>query len=250
MEIFQYKVASKVVVLSEEMKRNLINKNVPSEKIVLIPNWADPDKVIPLPKRNSFRLEHGLDDQFVVLFAGNHGFNAALPVVIDAANLLTSDPDILFLFVGEGNVKSDIVAKSKNAGLDNVRFLPTQPEENLSQVLASADIGLVPLRKTLGDLSVPSKVYTLMAAARPILAAVPENSGIVSLLEEAGCGIFIPAEDPEALAEALINARSIKQKLEKMGNSGRVYLEKNYARHAQTERYIRLLHGFVPNKVD
>jgi len=241
MERQQYRIAKRIIVLSHEMKENLVNKGVPEGKIAVIPNWADTELVKPMPKNNRFRMDQGLNDDFVVLFAGNHGFIAALESVIDAAKLLISHRDIRFLFVGEGNVKADLISKVQYENLYNVRFLSTQPEDMLSEMLAAADIGLVPLRGSLGDLNVPSKVYTLMAAARPILAAVPENSEVKNLLLRANCGIWIPPEDPQALAESILDIHSRYAEIEFLGRNGRDYLENKLSRNHQTAQYHKLL---------
>ena len=241
MERIQYRIAHRIVVLSQAMKENLKKKNIPDEKIVIIPNWADLDFVRPLPKNNNFRESAGLRDHFVVLFAGNHGYNAALECVLDAAELLRAHFGILFLFVGEGNVKQGLMQSAEERHLENVRFLSTQPEHLLPEMLASADLGLVTLRRTLGELNVPSKVYSLMAAARPILAAVPENSEITTLLREAKCGTWAPPEDARALADAVLDIFERYPEIQSSGKNGRTYLEENITRFKQTNEYRRIL---------
>ena len=241
MERIQYKIAHRIIVLSQAMKENLEKKGVPGEKIVIIPNWADLDFIKPLPRNNRFCENQGLEDRFVVLFAGNHGFNAALESVISTAVLLRSHANIVFLFVGEGNVKHSLISEVESLQLKNVRFLSTQPEDMLPEMLASADIGLVTLRRTLGALNVPSKVYSLMAAGRPILAAVPENSEIKTLLRDANCGIWVQPENPRALADALLNIVNRSTQIDALGQNGRTYLENNIARYTQTNAYRRIL---------
>ena len=108
------------------------------------------------------------------MFAGNLGFIAMLDKVLDAAKLLEGDPHIQFLIVGEGNAKADLVSRAGELGLKNVRFLPTQPKDVLPQMLGAADLSLVTLNKRLGQLNVPSKTYSIMASARPVLASVPK----------------------------------------------------------------------------
>ena len=196
LEKFQYYIAVKVVVLSDGMKKNLLNKGVHKNKIEVIPNWADPESVVPLPKVNAFYREQKLQGKFVVLFAGNHGYIAALESIIEAADLLKEHDKILFLLVGEGSVKHkliDLVAKKE---LSNVRFLSTLPQNSWLEMLAAVDLGLVTLRKELAELNVPSKVYTFMSAACPILASVPEASEVKHIIQEANCGFVSPPEDP------------------------------------------------------
>lgn len=240
-ERLQYRLAKKVIVLSAGMRQNLLRKGVPGEKVAVIGNWADADAVRPVSTGRGFREEHALDDRFVVLFAGNHGYVSALESVVAAAGLLADRPEILFLFVGEGNAKSGLVARATQEGLANVRFLSTQPDEVLPEMLAAANLGLVTLRKTLGELNVPSKTYTLMAAARPILAAVPGDSEIAGLVDRARCGIRVPPEDPEALAQAILKASAEREALAELGLNGRQYLEAHISRQGQTALYAEVL---------
>jgi len=241
MERIQYKIAHRVIVLSKAMKDNLRNKNVPYEKIVIIPNWADLDFIRPGPKNIAFRKSIGLEGQFIVLFAGNHGYNAALECVLETAELLHAHSEILFLFVGEGNVKVTLMHTVVEKNLENVQFLSTQPEDRFLEILALANIGLVTLRRSLGELNVPSKVYSLMAAERPILAAVPENSEITTLLLEANCGIWVPPEDALGLADALLDILDKYPEFEALGKNGRIYLNENITRLKQTNEYRRVL---------
>ena len=241
LERIQYAVAKKVVVLSLGMKENLLLKGVQEEKIGVINNWADTDEVIPLPKENPFSLEHGLRDLFVVLFAGNHGYIGALECIIETADLLIDHPEILFLLAGEGSVKGDLINLAKSKDINNVRFLPTQPKEKWLEMLAAADLGLVTLRKDLADLNVPSKVYTLMSAGRPILASVPEGSEIVRLVQDANCGFISPPEDPVRLSQKILECRRDNHLLEKLGQNGREYLLKYLNRSKQTKLYFSLL---------
>ena len=241
LERVQYAVAKKVVVLSQGMKENLLAKGVREEKVKVIPNWADPDEVIPLPKENSFFKEQGLMDHFVVLFAGNHGYNAALEYIIQAAELLIDYPDILLLFVGEGSVKEDLLTLAENKKLRNTRFLSTLEKSQWLEMLAAADLGLISLRKELADLNVPSKVYTLMAASRPILASVPERSEIAHLIQQAQCGYITPPEDPAALVEKILDCRRERDNLDKLGKNGRDYLLKYLNREIRTDQYYNLL---------
>ncbi|MBI4470570.1 MAG: glycosyltransferase family 4 protein [Acidobacteria bacterium] len=236
-----YRASCRVTVLSEGMKQNLMNKGVPEEKIAIIPNWANLDGIRPGPKHNGFREAHQLDGQFVVTFAGNIGYIAVLDKVLEAARLLREDPRIVFLIVGEGNAKRDLVEKAKALGLQNVRFLPTQPKEVFSEMLNATDAGLVTLNRSLGQLNVPSKTYSIMASGQPVLAAVPEDSEITRLIHEARCGVWVPPEDPRALASAIQRLVGQPEERRQFGLSGRSHIEKHYARSIITRRIRALL---------
>jgi colanic acid biosynthesis glycosyl transferase WcaI len=241
LEKFQYRIARKIIVLSAGMQANLISKGVTPDKIEIIANWADTDYVKPLPKENQFLHDHTLEGNFVVLFAGNHGYNAALDKVIEAADLLKDHTDILFLLAGEGSVKNDLIQMAEDRGLNNVRFLSTQPEKEWLEMLAAADLALVSLKSGLADLNVPSKVYTLMAAARPILASVPEDSEVASLVRMANSGIICKPENPAVLASIILEAKNNPDLLEEYGKNGRKYLLETFNRSHQTRKYLAVL---------
>jgi colanic acid biosynthesis glycosyl transferase WcaI len=241
LEKFIYRVSSRVTVLSEGMKENLMRKGVPAEKTVVIPNWSDVETIRPVERDNSFRAAHGLNGEFVVMFAGNLGFIAMLDKVLEAAKLLEDDPHIQFLIVGEGNAKPGLVNRAGELGLKNVRFLPTQPKEVLPEMLGAADLSLVTLNRRLGQLNVPSKTYSIMASARPVLASVPENSEIARLVKVAGCGEGVPPEDAQALAQAIRRLSSQQEKLLVYGANGRRYVEECLTRRRLTAQYHNLI---------
>jgi colanic acid biosynthesis glycosyl transferase WcaI len=249
LEKFIYRVAARVTVLSEGMKKNLMRKGVPPEKIVVIPNWANVEAIKPVAHENSFRIAQGLAGQFVVMFAGNLGFIAMLDKVVEAAKLLESDRNIQFLIVGEGNAKPKLVSQAKELGLKNIKFLPTQPKEGLSEVLGAADVSLVTLNRQLGELNVPSKTYSIMASGRPVLASVPRDSEIARLVNIADCGQWAPPEDAHSLARAIQRMSHEPERLAQYGINGRRYVEQRHSRSGVTGEYHRLLHQIVGSKV-
>ena len=241
LEKIQYQIARKIIVLSPGMKKNLVEKGVIPEKIEIIANWADIEAVHPLEKDNPFYRDQGWEDYFVVLFSGNHGYIAALDNIIDTALLLKGYPKILFVLAGEGSVKKDLLIRAKEEGLENIRFLSTQPPREWLEMLAAADLGLVTLRKELAGLNVPSKVYTLMAAELPILASVPEESEVASLVQRAHAGIVVAPESPAELSNAILEYHDKEELLKEFGRNGRRYLVDKYNRKIQTNQYLKVL---------
>ncbi len=250
LEKFIYRVSARVTVLSEGMKENLLRKGVPAEKVVVIPNWANLEAIRPVEKENSFRAAHGLNGLFVVMFAGNLGFIAMLDNVIEAARLLEDEPHIQFLIVGEGNAKPGLVSRAGELGLKNVRFLPTQPQNVLPEMLGAADLSLVTLNRRLGQLNVPSKIYSIMASARPALASVPEDSEIARLVKVADCGLGAPPEDPRSLAEAIRSLSRQPEQLQRFGVNGRRYVRERFDRRNLTAQYHELLSQVVKSTTE
>ena len=236
-----YRASNRITVVSEGMRQNVLAKGVAAGRVEVIPNWVDTERVRPVEGTNPFRDELALGESFVVLFAGNVGYAAGLDSVLAAAGLLQSERRICFLIVGEGSAKADLLRAAEREGLTNVRFLPTQPSGLLSNVLGAGDVGLVPLRQGMGTLSVPSKAYAIMAAGRPILAAVPPDSEVRHLVEEAKCGVCVPAEDPRALAQAVLTMAGEPDMLREYGRNARSYVVSRYSRPIMTSRYRKLL---------
>lgn len=240
MERFVYRKAAAVSVISEGFRRNLLAKGVPDAKISVIPNFVDVERVRPLPRDNDFSREHGLGDRFVVLFAGNVGLSQGLETVLDAAALLSDAPRVLFLIIGNGTSKPGLVLKAQEMGLDNVLFLPFQPFERMPEQYAAADACLVPLRKGLTEDSVPSKLWTIMAASRPVLAGVDSGSDTHDVIQAAGSGLCVPPEDPGALAEAVRLLMADPKRAREMGQRGRIYVEANYSHTHVAQLYEAL----------
>jgi colanic acid biosynthesis glycosyl transferase WcaI len=241
LERFTYDAARRVTVLSEGMRENLLRKGIPPEKVAVLPNWVDLEAVRPVEKDNVFRDDLGLAGRFVVLFAGNLGFAASLETVLGAAEILRGERDIVFLIVGEGSVKDSLRRRADERNLGNVRFVTTQPPERISDVFGAADVSLVTLRSTMGALSVPSKAMAIMASGRPILAAVPADSEVRHVVDEAQCGRWVSPEDPAALAKEILAMRRSEQRLQSLGRNGRTYAEAHYGRTEIVNRYHRLL---------
>lgn len=231
--------AARIVALGDTMASRLVEgKGADRSKISIIHNWADTSAIVPSDKVNAFSREHGLDSKFVVLHAGNIGLGQNLDVVIDAAALLASRPDIVIQFIGDGNRRAALEETVKARGLTNVRFLPFQPRELLRWTYASSDVCLVSLKPGLAGYIVPSKLYPILAAGRPYIAAVESLTEIAALTERHQCGVLSPPSDGAALAAAILQLAGQPQQRAAMGQRARVAAElfsrdKQVAAHAQ-----------------
>ncbi len=241
LERFLYRQAFHISMLSEGFRRNLLGKAVPSEKLSIIPVWADPDSVRPLPKENGFRVRYGLEGRFVVLYAGNIGHTSSLEEVLAAAELLREEPDIRFVIVGEGVKKSSLQEQTRNKGLQNILFLPFQPRRQFAEMLAAADVSLVTLNQSSSRSSLPSKTFNIMASARPILAVTPPDSEIAQLVQDAKCGFNTPPEQPELLTEAILKLKRQAGRRIDMGRNGRAQLETKFSRARCVDMYEQML---------
>jgi colanic acid biosynthesis glycosyl transferase WcaI len=240
-EKFLYRNSELISVISKNFRQVLIKKGVRNSKIETIPVWADPDEVRPMQKQNAFRRKHGLSDKFVVMYAGNIGVTSCLEDVLHAAKILQKQKDIQFVIVGEGVRKKSLEAEMHTKQLTNILFLPYQPREIFSEMLAAADLSLVTLNASAASSSLPSKIFNVMASARPILAVTPPGSEIMQIVEEAGCGWNIPPQSPETLAVTIFKLTDCESELNQMGRNGRVCLEQNYSRKICVDAYEKML---------
>jgi glycosyltransferase involved in cell wall biosynthesis len=241
MERWIYARAEGIVVISEGFRHNLLGKGVAPEKVHIVPNWADPDEIVPGPADNAFRRETGTHNgELLVLYSGGLTHNADMQPVLDAAAQLRGLP-IRFAIVGDGVQKRALVEKAASAGLENVKFYPFQPIERYGEVLAAADVTLVTLNSAATLASVPSKIYKQMAAARPIVAITNPGNELSRLVTDAQCGVTVPPGDAERLAHVLRDALHRRAAFAEMGQRGRAYLERNCSRKTCVARIEAVL---------
>lgn len=239
----QFSSAVRIVSLGRDMDRRLEALGVHKQKIRTVANWADGTVIRPLSHRSPMRDAWGFGNSFVVMHSGNVGLSQSLETVIDAADLLRTQLDILIAIVGDGAAKAQLQADVTRRGLGNVRFLDFQPKASLSESLAAADVHLVSLKRGLAGFIVPSKVYGVMAAGRPFIAAVESDSEPALIVEEFGCGLRAEPDDSKALAEGILRMRDSSH--EEMGSRGRQAFEQRFDRRIATTSYRMLLEEVV-----
>ncbi len=247
LERWVYGLADTIVVISDGFARNLRAKGVPQGKLAVLPNWVDTDVLTPGPKDNPVSRRLGLDGKFVVMYSGTISIssNGALERALEAAALLAGDREVVFAVVGEGLKKGSLVAKAADMGLTNAVFLPFVPYAELAALLASSDVLLVPLDRDKSDLSVPSKLYTCMAAGRPILGLASPDSEVARLLHENGCGLAAPPDDPAAIAAAVRALKASPERRQALGGRARDYVVRRFGRDAVLRSYDALLRSVV-----
>ena len=230
--------ADSVVAPSEGLKRVLLQRELPADRVAVLPIWIDTDEVTPLPRLNPWRAEQGIGTEtLVVLYAGTIGLVSGAQYVVDVARRL-QDRDVLFLFVGEGAARDEIAQRASELGLANIRLLSFQPRERLAEVQAAADISLVTLLPGHGKTSLPSKVLGYMAAARPVVAGVEEDSDTAVWIRAGECGLVVPPQDVEALAEGICRLVDNPVLRDRMGSNGRQYVVEHFSKAAALARYL------------
>ncbi|HEX2925140.1 MAG TPA: glycosyltransferase family 4 protein, partial [Ruminiclostridium sp.] len=227
-----YKSCSKLVVLDEDMQRNIISKGVCQEDVLIIPNWIDDQAVREVSRdRNSFFVKYSLSpDLFYVVHAGNLGLAQNMDIVLEAARQLTCEKGIRFLMIGDGSCRSRVVAKAKAMALSNMSFYPFEPQERVSEVYSAGNAYIVSLKRGVIGTAVPSKTNSIMACSRPVLACVDEGSGFYNMINDNGLGIAVGPEDVQGLADAILKLYKCSLTAGEMGEKSRKYIECNLSR--------------------
>ena len=245
LERFVYRKASSVTVIASRMRERLLEKGVSNDKVHVIPNFVDVSDLVPLPKDNDFSRKHNLYGKFVVSYAGNMGPAQGLEHFIDAAKILREEAGICFLMMGDGILREFLRQRIERYNLGNFVFLPYQQYSLMGQAYAASDLCLVPQAIETGFEAVPSKVYRIMACARPVLAVTDQNSDLTRLVSEASCGAFVLPGSVEFLAEMIMRAYQNQQEWQKMGISGREHVVRHYARETVTNQYHELIENIL-----
>ncbi len=236
-----YRSADRVAVLSRDMRQRMIDWGLPSEKIVPLANWVDTRQVRPIKVNNAFRARHQLDGDFVVMYSGNLGLCQRLEDVIAAAGHLRDRRDIRFLFVGEGALKKQLVARVVELGLGNVRFLPYEPKATLAESLSAADLHLVPLDPRVASCLMPSKLYGALASGTPIVTVAPNDCELADLTRRHRVGVVVPPGEPEKLAAAIASLAELPEDCRQMGRRARRLAESDYDRSTGVSQFRAML---------
>jgi colanic acid biosynthesis glycosyl transferase WcaI len=240
LERFCLRQSAVIHIISDAFRPGLRALGVPDEKMALVYNWVDTGLIKSLPKDNAFSREYHLTDRFVILYAGNIGLSQGLEYVLTAAEHLVDHPDFLFVFVGDGGGREKLVDQAEKSYLSNVLFLPFQPRQRLSEILASADVALITLKRGMGAGSLPSKTLSGLASGRPLVVSVDEGSDTWNLVKQAEAGLCVPPEDPSALAQAILSLAQNPELCQCMGKNGRAWAEKYHSPQAAAEKFEQL----------
>ena len=214
--------ADAIVALGECMRARLVTeKGADPQRVRVIHNWADCDAILPGDKDNAFSREHGLADRFVVMHSGNIGMSQNLDALVGAAELLRANDRIVFAIVGDGARRLELERQVAAKELTNVRFVPYQPKARLQDSFAAADVFVVSLKGGIEGYIVPSKVYGILAAGRPFIAATDPACEAASIARDHRCGVVAPPGDPIALAERITALHESPDSLRLMGENAR-----------------------------
>jgi colanic acid biosynthesis glycosyl transferase WcaI len=233
-----YVSADRVVALGRDMARLVEDKSKELASVSVIPNWGDVDVISPASKmENALLQELELTDKFVVHYSGNHGRTHDLLSLIEAAELLKEDSDIHFLFIGEGSGKAEVVERAGELELENVTFCTFVDRAELNTSLNAADVSVLAFKKGMAGISVPSRLYNLMAAGKPILAVVDDDSEVADVIRDAKLGVVVSPESPRKLAEQIISLKNDGDLRVKMAKNSRNEAVSKYSFDVNKQQY-------------
>lgn len=241
-EDFTYRNAGKIIVISEDFKKNIMAKGVPEEKIVVIYNWVDEEAVVDVPREeNKLFTKYGLDPtKFYITYNGNIGLTQNMDMLLEVAKALEANEDIQFVLVGNGAYLEQVEQIIKDRNITNVHLLPFQPYEDISHVFSLGDVSLVISKPGVGANSVPSKTWSIMSASRPVLANFDENE-LKTIIEKNHCGIFTKAGDKVAFTDAILKLYNNKELCKEMGKNGRQFVMNNLTKAVGTQKYVDVI---------
>ncbi len=243
-EMTLYRKAAHIVGVADSTVKILTERGVPAEKISIIKNGVDLELFTMRSDTEALKRKHGYQGKFIVSYIGTHGLSHALDKVLDAAELLRNEREILFLLVGEGAEKEHLKRKAASLNLKNVEFLDQIGKKQLPEYYALSDIVLVTLRDLpLFRSVIPSKIFEIMAMGRPIIISVDGESR--KLVEQAQAGIFCQPENPQEMKEKILYLKTRPAQRLELGRNGRRFVEEHFDRNKLADRYQELLHNLM-----
>jgi colanic acid biosynthesis glycosyl transferase WcaI len=233
-----YRQFDTVSTISNRMVTLLIEKGASAERTILFPNWVDLKQIFPMQGINALQKELGIPDNHqVILYAGSMGQKQGLEVLVEAARLLSGETNLLFLLCGEGPARQQL--EQLCCDLTNIRFLPLQPLERMNELLNLAAVHVVPQSAGAADLVMPSKLGGVLASGRPVIVTAHPGTELADVIEP--LGRVVPPDKPEILADAILSLTSQPSLQAELGQRGRTFVEKIWAKDIVLEKFLQSL---------
>jgi colanic acid biosynthesis glycosyl transferase WcaI len=240
-EKFVYDHSAAITSIALSFNNNLVSRGVPRGKLFFTPNFVDTDWLSPLPKSNGFAREQELEDKFVVFYAGNIGLSQGLEILVDVAQAFEADTDIVVLIIGDGAARPKLEQAIAHSRLQNIRLLPFQPYDRVPETYATADICVSPMQSGFSYDTVPSKIYTAMAAGRPVVAACESGTETADLLLGSGGGFVVEPESATQMIAAIRRLHDSSETARVMGAKARQWIVDRYSKNAVIAVYDQVI---------
>ncbi len=250
MENFTYRNADVIITITEDMKTNVLGKGVNPEKVFVVRNWIDLNRIVPVyAEQNKLYDEMNLPrGNFYVVYAGNLGKVQGVEVIVEAAEKLKEHTDIHFVIFGNGSEEESINSQIYEKKLLNISLFPLQTMDRVSEVYSLGDISIIPGKPGTGKCGMPSKTWTIMATGTAILGSFDLDSEMDKILREADCGFCVEAGNAEKLADAIVELSHNPQRVKQMGENARKYAAKYIAKEQSVGEYIKIIEKIVGEK--
>ena len=238
-----FRNSDKIIAISEDIRRGIVKRGVPEEKIIVVYNWVDEKAVMPVDKENNSLFdEFGLSrDKFTVVYAGNLGNAQNISIIMNSAYSL---PDVQFALFGTDGLEEEIRKQIVDEHLTNVHLNPLQPMERVSQVYSLGDACIVSCKAGLGGSAMPSKTWSIMSCGRPVIASFDEGE-LKDILEKNDCGVFSHAENGSEFVAAIRFLKDNPERRTKMGANARKFILENLTKEVGTRKYVEVIKSVV-----
>jgi glycosyltransferase involved in cell wall biosynthesis len=245
-ENFTYRNADKIIVISEDFKKNIMAKGVPEEKIEVIYNWVDEQAITPIEnEENELFEEFNINrNKFRVVYAGNLGNAQNIELIVDASRRLKDNDRIEFIVFGKGGLEEEIKKVKEKEQLDNFKILPLQPFDRVSKVYGLGHVCIVTCKPGLGGAAMPSKTWSIMSSGRAVLANFDEGE-LKEIVENNQCGIFTKAGDLDGFVNAIVELSQKSEQCIEMGKNGRKFIMENLTREVGTQKYVDVIKSVI-----
>ncbi|MHC4526831.1 MAG: glycosyltransferase family 4 protein [Planctomycetota bacterium] len=220
-----------IIALGRDMKKLIENKAGKAKTAIsIIENWGDIENIAPGPRNeNPLLTELGLTEKFVVQYSGNIGRTHSIENLVAAARSLKDQDDIVFLVIGAGAKKQWLDETIRREKIVNIMTMPRQERDNLRTSLNACDLAIIPFVSGMSGVSVPSRIYNILAAGKPILAVAQDDSEPAMVVEEEDIGWVVKPDDVDGIVNAILQAKSAPQRLAEMGTRARAAVERKYS---------------------
>ena len=241
---FLYVRSELILAVTAGIRDGITRRGIPEKKVVLVTNSVNVDMFNKKIDTSEIRKEIGIDNEFVALYAGNHGVSNALETVIEAARQLKNEKNILFLMIGDGEEKNNLIQLSKQYGLENIKFVEAQPKSRMPVFFAAANASIVPLKNVpVYEGALPNKLLDSMASATPVILATGEEAQ--RIIKDSQGGLCVEPENATQLAEAVLQLAKDKKAAEDMGENAQRYAFEHYSHEKLAARLERELLNVV-----
>ena len=238
-----FRNSDRIIAISEDIKRSMVARGVPEEKIAVVYNWVDESAIKPVAKEdNPLYEEFGLSrEKFTVVYAGNLGNAQNINIILDGAKEL---PDLQFAVFGTGGLENEVRERIEKEVLTNVHLNPLQPYDRVSQVYSLGDACIVSCKEGLGGSAMPSKTWAIMSCGRPVIASFDEGE-LKEIMEKNNLGVFTHAGDVNEFVEGIKNIAANPVHCAEMGRNARQFILENLTKEVGTRKYVEVIKSVV-----